>query len=291
MDKHNYLKTKEDQISFLKALFRQMNADEVVSNREVGYIRAKAMQYGISNETYAEAEKEFQQKGFGTVSFSSKQAAIQTQMAVYELSASDLQFAAVEVTEAVKIRADMGLKSEPEISKMIGKYMSDYVEVSTKLEAILSKIAPTTTNDHTLDGVYPEVADKKGYIKTLLAIADADGAKLAIEDSFISRMSRAFYIPDEIAAEAAAEYKADPAALPAFTNKYSASCAIREGLRLAFMDNNFSAAEADKIKELVKALGLDIDFEIIDEVMALAEKKTAAWQLRDDSFARWLELV
>lgn len=44
----NYLRTTEDEISFIKALCKQMNSDGVIAAREEAFIRAKSGNYGIS---------------------------------------------------------------------------------------------------------------------------------------------------------------------------------------------------------------------------------------------------
>lgn len=43
----NYLRTTEDEISFIKALCKQMNSDGVIAAREEAFIRAKSGNYGI----------------------------------------------------------------------------------------------------------------------------------------------------------------------------------------------------------------------------------------------------
>lgn len=288
----NYLKTKKDEINFLRVLFRQIDADGVVSVREVGCIKAISQAVGISDENYEEAERLYKEEGVGDFEFSSIQASFLAMIAAFDISIIDLDFSDEEAAmldklqNELKIPADINVK-DSDITALMVSYAEKYISTEKRFLALLDKIGPgIDSND--IGNMLPLDSDRKAFIKVLLRTSFADLKLLESENSYIYMMSRVFNIDDSMTKEAIKEFKNNPHEKLSFSQVYSTVSALREAVRLACYDNNFDEAEKNTILKIAEEAGADFSRDILDDISVIVDERIKVNRMKMEAieFAR-----
>lgn len=285
---NKYLKTKQDEIGYLKVLFRQMNADGEITLREIGFTRAMMKALDISPSTYEEADRLFKGGDRTIPEFSSKQAAMQAIMDSIGLSMTDLDFSQSEVEEIIKLAEEIGIEENKEAAAAINEYVEKYLSTNAEFSASLAKIIADKELS-SLDGVFADVKDQKNFVKAMSRVAFADGNR-SFDEQMMGKMigGGVFNINMEVAFSAMEEYKADPDARIEISSDKAKRVTINSIIRMACADGVFSDAEKAEVKNIIAEIGAEVSEALIEEIAEKAKKRSEATALKEKALSIWV---
>lgn len=284
----NYLKTKQDEIGYLKVLFRQMNADGEITIRELGFVRAMMKALDITTSTYEEAEKSFKGGDKSIPEFSSKGAAAQAIMDSISLSMADLDFSQSEVAEIVKLAAELGIEENKAAGDAINEYVVKYLDTNADFNASMAKII-SDKEVSSLDELFADVNDQKNFVKAMSRVAFADGNR-SFDEQMLGKMigGGVYRIKMEVAFGAMDEYKANPDAKIEFVSDKAKQVTMSNIVRMACADGTFGEKEKAEIVKIIKETGADVSEALLDEISEKAKARFDAKALKEKAWEIWI---
>lgn len=280
------LKTKEDQIGYVKMILRQAISDGELGAREAACERVLIKAAGISDEIFKEAEHEFLE-GKKDLPQMNKPAVVAGIMASLDISMSDMEFSQEEVQNVIQLGTEAGVTHNDDLREHLRTYCKKFLAVTNEIEKLLDEIKDIGAIP--LDQIFPTMEDKKGFVKLLMKIATSDNEVAATETFYIVNVANSFKIDNATVEEAMKEFKTGDHSY-SFTTEDAKIAIFKCAVRVAGIDSNFDDKEKELIKELADEFGIPCESATIDRIAQLAKEKHEVYALKEEAIKFWLSL-
>lgn len=279
-------KTKEDQLGVAKMIARQTMSDGDVGIREVAIARIFYRNHKIPVEVLYQAYQEVV-SGNKELPEMSKEAIVSGMMALLAISMCDNDFTPAEVKNIQAIGAELGIEHNEEVTEALIAYVKKNLEINGGTEELICSLG--NADNATLENVFPTPEDKKCYIKCMMKVANLDSDFSNSEDYYIRQISASYRITPDLVEEAIKEYNEGKFEFT-ISSELGKTAIIRNALRVAGMDNDFSKEEQEGIKALSKELGIEVSDEVIKKFAELISERTVIDELKKKAEDLWLSL-
>lgn len=283
-----YLTSKEDEIGFVKMLIKQTAADGVAAVREIACVRALVKAADIDMANGDKAYKDYL-AGDTALPKMSKGAVAYSTLAAIDVSMCDFDFSEAEVNSIVEMAAELGVEKNDKVGQAIRDYVEKHLSVNTEIEKLIDGLGTEDAKDENdINNVFPEISDKKSFVKAMLNVAYIDGEVVSGEEYFIKNVSNSYGIDQATLDEAIKEYEAGDKAFSISTDN-GKTAILRCAVRVCGMDSNFDEKEQEACKMLAKELGIEVDESVFGKLAELMKDKKTTAAMKADCIKMWAE--